>query len=45
MRVTKQSKYQSEREQICNQLITILELDNDGCFLLNELDANVEKHL
>jgi len=43
MRVTKQSKYQTEREQICNQLITILELDNDGCFLLNELDANVEK--
>jgi len=43
MRVTKQSKYQTEREQICNQLISILELDNDGCFLLNELDANVEK--
>lgn len=43
MRVTKQSKYQKEREDICLKLIYILELDTDGCFLLNELDSNIEK--
>ena len=43
MRVTKQSKYQKEREEICLKLINILELDDDGCFLLNELDNNIEK--
>jgi hypothetical protein len=45
MRVTKQSKYQKEREDICLKLISILELDTDGCFLLNELDSNIEKHI
>ena len=43
MRVTKQSKYQKEREDICLKLISILEIDTDGCFLLNELDSNIEK--
>lgn len=43
MRVTKQSKYQKEREDICLKLTSILELDTDGCFLLNELDSNIEK--
>lgn len=43
MRVTKKSKYQNEREDICNRLLTILNLDEDHCLLLSELDSNIEK--
>ena len=36
-------KYQDEREKICQDLITILELDDKHTFLLNDLDTDVEK--
>ena len=36
-------KYQDEREKICGELISVLELDENQCFLLSELDVNVEK--
>ena len=43
MRVKLSEKYVSEREEICNELINIIELDSDGCFLLSDLDLNVNK--
>jgi hypothetical protein len=33
-------KYSSERDQICNELISLIELDLDGCFLLSKLDLD-----
>ena len=36
-------KYQEEREKICQDLITILELDDKNTFLLSDLDTDVEK--
>jgi hypothetical protein len=36
-------KFQEEREKICADLISLLELDEKGCFLLCELDADLEK--
>lgn len=36
-------KFQEEREKICGELISVLELDENQCFLLSELDVNVEK--
>ena len=35
--------YQSEREEICNKLINILNLPEDKTFLLSELDEDIEK--
>jgi hypothetical protein len=35
--------YKNEREEICIKLIKILNLDNNNCFLLSELDTNLEK--
>jgi hypothetical protein len=43
MRVKLSEKYQNEREEICKTLISILELDENQCFLLCELDKNIEK--
>jgi hypothetical protein len=43
MRIKLSEKYQTEREAICNKIITILELKNDNTFLLCELDDNIEK--
>ena len=43
MRIKLSDKYVSEREEICNELINILELDTEGCFLLSNLDVDVEK--
>lgn len=40
MRVKLSEKYKQEREEICNKLIDILDLDNDKSFLLNEIDNN-----
>jgi hypothetical protein len=37
------TKYQSEREEICNKLINILNLPEDKTFLLSELDEDIEK--
>ena len=36
-------KYQTEREEICNKLITILNLNEEKTFLLNNLDNDIEK--
>lgn len=43
MRIKLSDKYQNEREEICNKIITILELKEDNTFLLYELDDNIEK--
>jgi hypothetical protein len=43
MRIKLSEKYSSEREQICNELISLLELDSDGCFLLSKLDLDSDK--
>ena len=36
-------KFKDEREKICQELISILDLDENQCFLLSELDVDVEK--
>ena len=43
MRIKLSDKYQNEREEICNKIITILELTEDNTFLLCELDEDIEK--
>ena len=43
MRIKLSEKYSSEREQICNELISLIELDSDGCFLLCKLDLDNDK--
>jgi hypothetical protein len=43
MRVKLCEKYKSEREDICNQIISILQLDANNSFLLSDLDADKEK--
>jgi hypothetical protein len=43
MRVKLSEKYQIQREEICNKLIQILQLDNNNSFLLNDLDNDIEK--
>lgn len=43
MRVKLCEKYKNEREDICNRLIEIVELDTNNSFLLSELDQNTEK--
>jgi hypothetical protein len=43
MRIKLSEKYQKEREEICNKIITILELKEDNTILLCDLDEDVEK--
>jgi hypothetical protein len=43
MRIKLSEKYQTEREDICNKLINILNLGEDKTFLLCDLDADTEK--
>ena len=43
MRIKLSDKYQNEREEICNKIITILDLKEDNTFLLCELDEDLEK--
>lgn len=43
MRIKLSDKYQNEREEICNKIITILNLKEDNTFLLCELDEDIEK--
>ena len=43
MRIKLSEKYQKEREDICDKIISILELDENKSFLLCELDNNIEK--
>ena len=43
MRIKLSEKYLSEREEICNKIISIINLDHDGCILLSELDLDINK--
>ena len=43
MREKLETKYHTEREDICNRLISILELDENNSILLNELENDIEK--
>ena len=43
MRIKLNEKYQKEREEICNKLINILDLDINNSFLLYTLEENIEK--
>jgi hypothetical protein len=43
MRIKLSEKYHNEREDICNKIITILELKEDNTFLLFDLDTDIEK--
>jgi len=43
MRIKLSEKYQTERENICNKLINILQLGEDNTFLLCDLDNDIEK--
>jgi len=43
MRTKLSEKYQIEREEICNKIISILDLKEDNNFLLYNLDNDIEK--
>jgi len=43
MRIKLSEKFVNEREEICNKIISILNLDNNGCILLSELDLDIDK--
>lgn len=43
MRVKLSEKFKDEREDICNKLIEILDLDEKKTFLLNDLDNDTDK--
>jgi len=43
MRIKLSEKFQNERENICNKIITILQLKEDNTFLLYDLDEDIEK--
>jgi hypothetical protein len=43
MRIKLSEKYKNEREQLCEQIIDIINLDETGCFLLSEIDENNDK--
>jgi hypothetical protein len=43
MRIKLSKKYQTEREDICKRLISILKLDDNNSFLLCDLDEDTEK--
>jgi hypothetical protein len=43
MRIKLCEKFVNEREEICNKIISILNLDNNGCILLSELDLDIDK--
>ena len=43
MRIKLSEKYIDERENICNEIINILKLDVDGCFILSNIDEDITK--
>lgn len=43
MRVKLSDQYPKEREEICQKIINILQLDNENSFLLSDLDESIEK--
>lgn len=43
MRVKLSNKYSSQREELCNKIIKILQLNDENTFLLCDLDRDIEK--
>ena len=43
MRIKLSEKFVNEREEVCNKIISILNLDDNGCILLSELDLDINK--
>lgn len=43
MRLKLSDKYATQRESICAQILTILDINEDNTFLLCELDADIDK--
>jgi hypothetical protein len=43
MRIKLSEKYINEREQICDKLINILDLDKESCFILSDIDEDINK--
>ena len=43
MRIKKSEKYTTEREDIINRALEILQLDEDKSFILYEIDKDIEK--
>jgi hypothetical protein len=43
MRIKLSEKFINEREEICKTIISILNLDQDGCILLSDLDLDIDK--
>jgi hypothetical protein len=43
MRIKLSEKYTDEREEICNKLINMLNLDLEGSFLLSNIDEDIDK--
>lgn len=43
MRIKKSDKYTTEREDIINRALEILQLDEDKSFILYEIDKDIEK--
>jgi hypothetical protein len=43
MRIKISKKYIPEREELCNKIIDIIELDSENCFLLSNIDEDTNK--
>jgi len=43
MRIKLNEKFIDKREKICDTIISILNLDNDKCILLSDLDLDIDK--
>ena len=43
MRTKLSEKYQLEREELCNKIIALLELNPENSFLLYDLDNDIKK--
>ncbi len=43
MRIKLSEKFINERDEICKKIISILNLDQDGCILLSDLDLDIDK--
>ena len=43
MRIKLSEKFVNEREEVCNKIISIINLDDNGCILLSDLDLDINK--
>jgi hypothetical protein len=43
MRIKLSEKYIPEREELCNKIINIIDLDSENCFLLSNIDEDINK--